>query len=142
LFRPGYWMDQIYAPTVDRPGAEILTLAESVPPGEMLTLRVRGVNVEGDEVNKVVTLPMGAPGEGLDRVTALGLDLRFDGSKAVVDSVGFESAAQKAGVDFDFEILNVQVKADRPAKQLMYIPGLLVMGLIIMLQRRRRRELA
>jgi TRAP transporter 4TM/12TM fusion protein len=139
LFRPGYWMDQIYAPTVDRPGAEILTLAEGVPPGEMLTLRVQGVNVEGDEVNKVVTLPMGASGKGLERITALGLVLRFDGSKAIVDNVGFASAAQKAGVDFDYEILNVQVKADRPAKQLMYIPGLLIMGLIIMLQRRRRK---
>jgi TRAP transporter 4TM/12TM fusion protein len=142
LFRPGYWMDQIYAPTVDRPGAEIVTLAEGVPPGEMLTLRVQGVNIEGNDVNKVVTLPMGAPGKGLDRVAALGLELRFDGSKAVVESVGFASAAEKAGVDFDFEILNVQVKADRPAKQLMYIPGLLIMGLIIMVQRRRRRALA
>jgi len=33
---------------------------------------------------------------------------------------------------------SVQVEADRPPKQLFYIPTLLLLGLIVMLQRRRR----
>jgi TRAP transporter 4TM/12TM fusion protein len=137
LFRPGYWMDMIYAPTVDKPGTEILSVSEVLPKGEMLTFRVRGVNVDGDDVNKLVTLPMGAPAKGADRVAALGMEVRVDGGKAIIDNVGFDSAAQKAGVDLDFEILTVRLKADRPAKQLFYIPGLLLLGLVIMLQRRR-----
>lgn len=138
LFRPGYWMDMIYAPTIDKPGLEILTLSESIPKGEMLTFRVRGVNADGDDVDKLVTIPMGALAKGADRIAALGMEVRFDGGKAMVDTVGFGSAAQKAGVDLDFEIIKVRLKADRPMKQLFYVPGLALLGLVILLQRRRR----
>ena len=41
-------------------------------------------------------------------------------------------------IDFDFEIASVQVEADRPPKQLFYIPALLLLALIVMIQRRRR----
>lgn len=138
LFRPGYWMDMLYAPTVDKPGTEILRVSEALPKGGMLTFRVSGVNVDGDDVDKLVTLPMGAPAKGADRVAALGMEVRVDGGKAIIDNVGFGRAAQKAGVDLDFEILKVRLKADRPAKQLFYIPGLALLGLVVMLQRRRR----
>jgi len=52
----------------------------------------------------------------------------------------FGSVAQDAGLDFDWEIINLQVKADRPPKQLMFIPALLLLGFVAWVQRRRRPE--
>jgi len=46
--------------------------------------------------------------------------------------------AQKAGIDFYWKILSVQVPTDQPAKQWMFLPALLLLGSVIGLQRRRR----
>jgi hypothetical protein len=54
--------------------------------------------------------------------------------------VAFDSHAEKAGIDFDWEILSLQVPTDRPAKQWMYLPALFLLGSIVMVQRRRLRE--
>ncbi len=53
------------------------------------------------------------------------------------------AAAQAAGLDFDQVIQTVLAPADQLPKQMMFIPALLVLGLIIVMQRgRRRRQLA
>ena len=36
------------------------------------------------------------------------------------------SPAEKAGIDFDWEILNIETVNDRPPRQLMFIPALLL----------------
>jgi hypothetical protein len=83
-------------------------------------------------------LPLGAAGSGEDRLFEAGLELLIDDGKVIVDNVVFGSTAERQKIDFDFEIASVQVKADRPPRQLFYIPALLLLGLIVMLQRRRR----
>jgi hypothetical protein len=52
--------------------------------------------------------------------------------------VAFNSLAQKAGIDFDWEILSLQIPTDRPAKQWMYFPALALLGLVVIRQRQRR----
>jgi hypothetical protein len=41
------------------------------------------------------------------------------------------------GIDFDWEIVNMQVEAERPPKHLMFIPALALLALIAWIQRRR-----
>jgi hypothetical protein len=53
----------------------------------------------------------------------------------------FSSAAEKAGIDFDQEILNIQVPTKRPPKQIMFIPALFLYALVWFLQRGRKRKL-
>jgi hypothetical protein len=55
--------------------------------------------------------------------------------------VVFSSAAEKAGIDFDQEILNIKVPTQRLPKQLMFIPALGLLVLIWFLQRNRKRKL-
>jgi hypothetical protein len=50
------------------------------------------------------------------------------------------SAAEKAGLDFDQEILNIQIPARRPPMELMYIPAVLLYGFITFIQLRRRKK--
>ncbi len=55
----------------------------------------------------------------------------------LADNVVFGSEAQNVGIDFDWEIVNMQVEAERPPKHLMFIPALALLALIAWIQRRR-----
>jgi len=72
-----------------------------------------------------------------DRLSALGLELNKSDNGFIVDTVGFGSAAEKAGVGFDWEITGVKTKTNRPPKELVYIPAILLALFVAWLQRRR-----
>ena len=137
LFRPGFWWDEVYAPTEVLPATAIIAQAESVPPEGSLRMTVEGENIDGRFVSRTVMLPLGASGDGEARLSEAGLEVRTEDGKVFADNVMFGSAAQDVGIDFDWEILQLEVAADRPPKQLMFIPALLLLGLIAWSQRRR-----
>jgi hypothetical protein len=139
LFRPGFFMDMIYDPLVKVDASQIYEIAEAQPANGLLRVHVMGETLEGDMVDKVVMLPVGAPGPGKDRVEmAAGLELRQEGDKMFVDNIVFGSAADKQKIDFDWEIVDVQKKADTPNKRWFYIPALLLLALIWKTQTGRR----
>jgi TRAP transporter 4TM/12TM fusion protein len=142
LFRPGFWWDEIYPPLIEVDPTEIEQAAAAVPAGGNLRISAEGISIEGDEVSKTVMLPMGAPGPGAERLTNAGLELRNEEGRVFIDMIGFGSAAEKAGLDFDFEITGVLQQNDRPPKELMWIPALILLAGIIWLQRRRSAETA
>jgi TRAP transporter 4TM/12TM fusion protein len=138
LFRPGFFWDRIYPPLLEVDPTQIAQAAESVPPGGSLRLAVEGISIEGDEVSKTVILPMGAPGPGAERLTNAGLELREEDGRVIIDMIGFASPAERAGLDFDFEIKSVLQPNDRPPRELVWIPALVLLAGIIWLQRRRQ----
>ena len=140
LFRPGYWMDMIYPPLETKPATDIYAIAESLPEDAQLRVRIAGLTLEGDEVEKIVMLPMGQVGPGDQRLMGAGLELVENGGDMVVDNVVFGSVADKMKIDFDWVISSVEVESDRPAKEWMFLPALVLYGLIILVQRARRRE--
>jgi TRAP transporter 4TM/12TM fusion protein len=137
LFRPGFWMDMIYPPYIEREPAELADAAMNTPPGEDLRLRVAGVDQYGAPLEFVAVLPIGPEPTGDERLTAAGLTLVESDGKVVIDDVAFDSPAEEAGLDWDQEVLQVLRPADQPTKYLMYIPALLVLAGIVLLQRRR-----
>ena len=70
-----------------------------VPAGGDLRLRAEGISIEGDEVAKVVMLPMGPAGPGAERLRNAGLELRTEDGQVLIDAIGFGSAAEKAGLE-------------------------------------------
>ena len=138
LFRPGYWWDMVYAPTEQRAGTTIYDAVRALPEDSRITLQVEGETLEGDYVRKVVVLPLGPGGTPEERLAEAGLELRSEEGKILIDNLMFGSAAESAGLDFDWEISAVVAAADRPPKELMFIPALLLLAGIIMLQRARR----
>ena len=138
LFRPGFWMDMIYPPLKSVPATEIYKVAESMPENAQIRVRVVGEDLEERKIDKIVMLPLSAKGDGKERLMSAGLELRFEDGKAFVENIVFGSAAERQKIDFDYEIPSVQTKADRPPRQLFYIPALALLGFIIMLQRRRQ----
>ncbi|MDP6872191.1 MAG: TRAP transporter permease [Alphaproteobacteria bacterium] len=142
LFRPGFWMDLIVPPFVEEKPAAIVEVVGKAAPGSELRLIVQGENDVGEPV--VFTALLAVPDEptGAERLEAYGLELLIEDGGVTIDNAAFDSAAQKAGLDFDQKILTVMAPADQPIKQLMFIPALLLLGLIVLLQRRRNGAVA
>ena len=138
LFRPGFWWDRVYDPIHVVPASRIVEMAEQVPPEGDLRMLVSGETIDGDFVKKTIRLPLGAAAPGEERLSSIGLETRIEEDRVIADNVMFGSIAQQAGLDFDWEIVNLQVAADRPPKQLMFIPALLLLGFVALMQRRRQ----
>ena len=138
LFRPGYWWEMVYPSSQIVQPIKIVEMVEQLPPNADLRLHVEGESIEGNLVSKMVVLPMGESAPGKARLEKAGLELRTEKKRVYVDMVTFDSLAQKAGIDFDWEILSLQIPTDRPAKQWMYFPALALLGLVVIRQRRRR----
>ena len=141
LFRPGYWWDMVFPPLTQEPPAKLEQMVAGMEPGSQLIFEVAGEDLNGKAYNKTVMLKVGAEGSGADRLNAIGLETRDEADKILIDNVVFSSAAEKAGIDFDQEILNIKVPTQRLPKQLMFLPALGLLVLIWFLQRNRKRKL-
>ncbi|MBA5778281.1 TRAP transporter permease [Stappia sp. F7233] len=137
FFRPGFWMDMIYPPYEEVPPTEISQAAERVPAGEPLRLRVSGVDAVGERREWVVLLNLPEGGSGSERLEGAGLTLLDQDGKMIIDDVAFGSAAQDVGLDWDQEIVRVLTPVETPSKYWLYIPALLLLGLVVLAQRRR-----
>ncbi len=137
FFRPGFWMDMIAPPFEDVAPAEIERAAMDAPVGADLRVRVDGLNAVGDPVSFVALLPVVEGATGAERLQAVGLEYVKNGEEVVIDNVAFDSPAQKAGLDWDQKIVRVLAPVDQPSKYLMYIPALILLAGVVLLQRRR-----
>ena len=139
FFRPGFWMDMVYAPLEKVEAGKIYEVAEALPVNALIRVHVIGETLEGDLVDKVVMLPLGAAAAGEERLaTAAGLELREEDGKLLVDNLVFGGPAERQQIDFDWEVADIQRKTDRPSKQWFFLPALGLLGLVVAAQRRRR----
>lgn len=138
LFRPGFLWDKFYEPYQTYEGVAILQGMEKAPSNSELRLWVSGENLDGRQINKLSLLPTGPEPELMNKLNFMGLELVSSNNSLMVDSVIFNSPAQKADIDFDWTIDKLEVTAERPPRQLIWIPALLLLGLIFLKQRRRR----
>ena len=141
LFRPGFWMDMVYPPFKDVPGTQLFEVVGKAPADDRLRVWIEGLSIEGKEVRKGVLLPLGAAdSDARKRLDAIGLKVMpAPGSENLqVLAVGFGSQAEKLGIEQGFDITAIEMPSDRPAKEWMFLPALLVLGLVVMTQRRRK----
>ena len=110
-------------------------------PGAQVRITLKGEKMNGTEFVKTIMLPVGDEATGVERLEAIGLETRDEEGKTLIDNVVFASAAEKAGIDFDQEILNIQMPTNRPPKQLMFIPAMALYVLVWFLQRGRKKKL-
>lgn len=149
LFRPGFWLDYASAPFEERPGVEALAIAESLPDGA--DMRIRIVGPDFDDVDKPnntsIILKLGDKADGETRMTNGGLQVLAEEDKVVIDSLTWDSEHKQLDRlftmgDFDNPLVidKVLLKRERPPKELFYIPALLLLGLVCMLQLGRKRK--
>ncbi|CCN38004.1 putative TRAP-type uncharacterized transport system, fused permease component [Vibrio nigripulchritudo SO65] len=138
FFRPGFWWDMLYPAKDYYEGNQIVEIAEGLNIGQTLELRVGGENLDGDYSEKTVRLPFeDSAATGEDRVSSMGLMLNEVDGRMIVDMVEFGSPAEASGIDFDWEIKSVVLEADRPMKEWVFVPALLILFAMAWNQRRR-----
>ncbi len=138
FFRPGFWMDRIVSPYDDTAANEIVQVADKLEPGTELRMRILGEDDVGNPREFVAILPLGDGADGAERLANAGVEIIEVDGNTIVDNVAFGSAAEKAGLAFDQKILTLRVPTDQPSKEWLWIPALVVLALIVMLQRGRR----
>ncbi len=152
FMQPNYFMEKIAPRFEVVPANQIFAVAETIPEGEELRMVTRGENlVDGKIVTQTVVLPLGPKAGGEQRLADAGLVLIEENGKMLVDDLVFGTPAEKLGlggkdkslgtkVDLGWEILDVYRPTNAPAKHWIYLPALLLTGLVIMMQRRRREK--
>ena len=102
-----------------------------------------GENLNGDLIDARFLLPLeeaGADGETRLRDHA-GFEFRQEEGKVFVDGLSFCGPAEQLGIDWDWEVVEIEEAADRTLKELFYIPVLMLVALIYPLQMRRKTRL-
>ena len=140
FFRPGFWMDMVSAPYIDHKPAEMATAFEKTPEGEKIRLMISGKDDIGNPREWMVVLPMGPAASGDERIKAAGITVREEDGKILIDDVAFGSEAKKVGLDWDQEITHVLQPADQLNKYWVYLPALLILGLVVLAQKARIRK--
>ena len=144
LFRPGFWLDQVQAPFVSAEPKSLVQVAGTQASGAELRIFVSGQNSEGNDVETTVLLPLGAKGDGTKRLEAAGIKIVQKDGKTIIDDVvqadikGKPTAAGTAKLEFDMVILSAAVPQDRMPKQVFYIPAIVLLVFVWIVQRRRR----
>ncbi len=149
LFRPDWFADQMAPEYTDAPASKFYEVAANLEPGDRLVFLIRGQSLEGDETKKTVGLQLGARGttgnaitDARKRLSDAGVSVSGMGEMLQVSTVRFGSTAAKARIEQGFEIVGVKVPTDRINAHWFYIPGLLIVVLVWLLQGLRMRRAA
>jgi TRAP transporter 4TM/12TM fusion protein len=139
LFLPAQFMDRLTDPTRDAPAADIVELAGQAPENAFLSIEVAGIDLSGNDYTRVVRLPLGEPGSGAERLANAGLQVAPLAGEVQVINVRFRSQAERLGLSIGQRVERVLLpNPDRPAPEWMFLPALALIGLVALLQWRRR----
>ncbi len=142
LFRPDFFLDQVSPKYAEASGPAALSLMESTAEGKDIRLTVQGPDFDTLEVRPVTVV---LPSAGAATLDAQGLLVNEVEGKLVLDEpFGVPDALQPvSGQEFDYygddpvEIVKVEVENDRLPKELFFIPALLLLAGMVMIQRPR-----
>lgn len=142
LFRPDFFLDQVSEKYTVAEGPAALTLIENVPEGEDIRLTVKGPDFDTLEVRPVTIL---LPASGAGTLSAQGLSVLEEDGKLLLDEPfgGPDLIQPVSGQEFDYyaddpvQVVMVQVENERLPKELFFIPALLLLAGIVLIQRRR-----
>lgn len=150
LFRPDFFMDYVAPKYEARPSADIYRIAAETPSSGRFVAVLTGVNIEGDELQKTVAVALPdlpadsqATGDnaGRQRLSEAGLTVVSMGDMAQIAAVRFGSPARRAGWEQGWEVKEILVpNPKRPSEFWVYVPALLILGLVWAAQGRRMRR--
>lgn len=148
LFRPGFWLDQVEPEFRILPGTQLGQVLGETPPGDELRLRIEGPDFDNPDriegTSLVIEVPQGT--DGAARLSALGFVVENEGDLAKMDEPLPTSKYTNLGLQFDFyadqpvRVAEVKQRTDRMPKEVFYLPALLLLGLVVVAQRRRQTQ--
>ncbi|MGB0968463.1 MAG: TRAP transporter permease, partial [Halocynthiibacter sp.] len=147
LFRPDYVMNRIQPPFNVVEPANLAQALGDANPGDEVRIVVRGPDFDTLESKDVtLVLPVGEEPTGDERLAAFGLATVVDGDAVQLEEPFPQTTFSTKLGGFDFygdEVVTVasaKVTAEQSPKELVFIPALILLGLIGMLQLARSRK--
>lgn len=146
LFVPNFWLDRLQPRYVAEPGLAFEQVLTGAEPGDYLRLVVAGPDFTSGEMRRttlVLTVDDTPPAQ---RVAATGLFLMPDAERMAMDEPLPATPFAEALQAFDFYgetpvvIERVERPNDRLPQELFYIPALLLLGVVVLFQRRRQTQ--
>lgn len=126
MFRPGWVLDRFYPAAVEVPAAAFLEKIGQAPDEQRIVFVVEGISIEGEDVRKTVSLPLGHPQEPRLRLQAVGLGVTPMGGNVTISNVAFGSYAKRIGLEVGYEIVSILEPAERPSRVIPALLALLV----------------
>jgi len=144
LFRPDFVMNRIQPPFEDISPLELSQSIGAATSGGEMRIVVTGPDFDTLEMkNTTLVLPVGEETSGDERLSALGLMLLPNGDVMAMDEPmpGSQFSSTLGSFDFYYDdpvtVTAVQAPADQLPKELIFIPALMFLGLIMLMQRGR-----
>ncbi|MGB0608538.1 MAG: TRAP transporter permease [Paracoccaceae bacterium] len=145
LFRPDFWLNVAQDEYTASSGPAAIDAVGSVPLGTPVRLVISAPDFDTGEVGtKTIVLIPEQDAGGLERLSAVGLDVFEEGDLLRVDepfpgTPYFETLANEYDfyADEPVQIISTEVPNDRMPKEIFFLPAFLLLGLIILIQRRR-----
>ena len=149
LFRPGYWLDQVSAPYEEVPGSEAVQMAESLPDDASIRVKITGPDFDDPDklTHTNIIVNLGKQGDVETRFTQAGLMVLEEDGGLIVDGLTWDSEHKQmdslfsiGDLDNPLKIDKLLLNRDRPPKEWFYIPAILLLALVMMMQRSRIRR--
>jgi len=146
LFRPGYWLDQLQPRYEDSNPTLVYDIVGDAPDSGVLTFVISGPDFDtGENTFTTILVPMGQRAEAVQRLEAAGLTIVLeDGLARVEEPFPQTPFFEKIGTLFDYfgdapvVVSNIRAEAKRLPKEIFYLPAVLLLGFVYLMQRRRR----
>ena len=146
LFRPGFWLDRVDPPYEDIEPTRIYEVVEATPTDGILTMVVEGPDFDtGEKASTTILVPTGNRQEATKRLESAGLTVVVeDGLARIEEPFPGTPYFESIGKSFDYyvdepvRVATIRKEKDRLPKEVFYIPALLVLGLVYLVQRRRK----
>ncbi|MFV0515740.1 MAG: TRAP transporter permease [Jhaorihella sp.] len=146
LFRPGFFMDMVQDPYLEIPPAELIEAVGAAQPGSELRLVVAGPDFDSGQMREThMTLAIAEGEDGAARLAERGLVVAgVDGLLTVEEPFPGTPFFDKLA-DYDFygdepvRVVSALERLEGTPKEVMFIPALLLLAGIALLQSRRAR---
>jgi hypothetical protein len=146
LFRPDFFMNRIQPPFEIVQPASFVEAVGKANPGDEIRITVNGPDFDtGSQAETTFILTVGDEPDAEARLSAVGLTVFDEDGVMKMDEPFPGTPFFETLGNFDFygddpvQIAKAQVSLEQMPKELIYIPGLLLLGLIYLLQRPRAR---
>ena len=149
LFRPGFWLDNLSPRFEELAGAAAIDQAQNLPDGSSMRVKIAGPDFDDpDENNHTnIILDLGDQADAETRFMQAGLMVMVEEDTILVDGVTWDSKHKQldklfsiGDPDNPLYIEKVLLERERMAKEWFYLPALLLLGFIILLQKQRIRK--
>jgi hypothetical protein len=106
-------------------------------PGEQMRVLIKGEDVMGDVLERYVTFTVPEGATGAERLEAIGLVVEPDKSVSDIVDVPMLSPADEKEIFPGDLVLHLYEPVAQPDPRWLYIPALVVLFMVMMMQRRR-----